>query len=143
MVIIMGHTSNAATAAEWIPQVFDPNNYDPCGDYQPPNPILKKYIDQAKPFPYGEEQVQSLINFANEASIMIAGVGGMIEGMIRERGSFEQELRMSGHSTAADNLSGVGIKLIRMNEDLKVLCLSVNCMAAALIETAKKVDSFD
>ena len=125
------------------PQVFDPNSYDPCGDFQPPNPILKKYIEQAKPFPYGEEQVQALINFANEASMMLAGVGGMVEGMIRERGSFEKELRMAGQTAAADSLSGVGSKLVRMNEDLKVLCLSVNCMAASLIETAKKVDSLD
>ena len=125
------------------PQVFDPNNFDPCGEFQPPNPILKMYIEQAKPFPYGEEPVQSLINFANEASMVIAGVGKMVEGMIRERVSFEQELRMAGQSEAADNLSGVGNRLVRMNDDLKVLCLSVNCMAASLIETAKKVESFD
>jgi hypothetical protein len=122
--------------------VFD-RNFDTNGDYQSPNPILKQYIDKAKPFPYGEDQVQLLINFANEASKVIAGVGTMIVGMIREQQLLVQEMEQDGCEDDAQKVRALGSRMVRMNDDLKVLCLSVNCMAASLIETAKKAEATD
>jgi len=119
--------------------MFDPNSNPMDSEYQSPNGILKHYLDKAQVFPYGQESVQTLINFSNEATKVIANVGSMVEGMVKEQGLVKKELIVLGDTEAAKKFDEMMPRLVRMNDDLKALCVSFNAMAATLILTAKQV----
>lgn len=123
--------------------MFDPNNYDPCGEFQSPNPLLKQYIDQSKPFEYTDDSVQTLINFANGATKAIANVGSLFEKMMEQSRIEAAQLKAQGLGDLADKVQQANPRLAAMNDDLKVLCLSINAISAALILTAKKAEQFD
>jgi hypothetical protein len=123
--------------------MFDPNSNPMDSEYQSPNGLLKHYLDKGQVFPYGQESVQTLINFSNEATKVIANVGCMVEGMVKEQRLVKQELIVLGDTEAATKFDEMMPRLVRMNDDLKALCVSFNAMAATLILTAKQVEMQD
>jgi hypothetical protein len=109
------------------------------GDFESPNLLLKSYIDNSRPFPYEMDSVQALINFANSASRCLANTGRLLESLMREGRRDLSAIMANGDAESKDAqlLRSTIKKFDDMNHDLKVICLSVNCMAAGLITTAK------
>ena len=139
------HTSNAAPAAETEPQVDNNDNDCDCpdcmgnGEYENPNPVLKAYLDSSRAFPYSMDSVQALINFANSASMAVANTGRLLEMLMREARADLSAVMVNGNDPKSVEVLRSTIKKFgNMNDDLKVVCLSVNAMAAALIITAKE-----
>jgi hypothetical protein len=126
--------------------VFDPtsnDNFDQNGDFQSPNPLLKQYIEQSKAFEYTDDSVQTLINFANGATKAIANVGTLFEKMMEQSRIEAARLKSQGLGDLADKVQQANPRLAVMNDDLKVLCLSINAISASLILTAKKAEQYD
>ena len=126
--------------------MFDPNandKFDQDGEFQSPNPLLKQYIDQSKPFEYTDDSVQTLINFANGATKAVANVGSLMEKMMKQSQVEAARLTAQGMGDLADKMYQASPRLAVMNDDLKVLCLSINAICAALILTAKKAEQYD
>ena len=126
--------------------MFDPtsnDNFNQSGEFQSPNPILKQYIDQSKPFEYTDDSVQTLINFANGATKAIANVGLLMEKMLKQSQIEAAKFTAQGMNDLADAMYRANPRLALMNDDLKVLCMSINAISAALILTAKKAEQFD